>query len=213
MGQLDRMGVKSIAVVVALALLLGILLVGQGSYWLREFGQGELVRQVLAGLLLRDLAPWMIMLVLLARGGFSLSAELVALGQGGQIHALRAVGIDPVSLLVAPTILAGVVAAVALTLLFGVLAMAAGVITAVLTGLVAFNIGLVPSQILSGVAGGTLAVSLSKAALMAGFGLAAMAVTAVEPMTPQRREGVLARGLFRAVLGAVAIALVFGLWR
>ncbi len=210
---LDRLGVRSIPAVAVAGLISGLLVIGQGANLLRELGDNDLMRELLTDLLIRDLAPLMIMLVLLARSGFALSAELTALDDGGQIRALRAVGVDPLALLVLPPVLAGTIAAVALTLLFSLLAAAAGIAVSVWLGLTAFHAGLLPSQILSGLAASALPFTLSKAAAMTAFALAVVATTALEPRPSGRGDGALAHGFFRAVLGGGLIALLLELWR
>ncbi len=210
---LDRIGVQALPIVTVIAVLSGIVIVGQGSYWLREFGDLDFIRRALGNLLTTLFAPIVVMLVLLGRGGFLLSGALVSLRRGGQMRALIAVGIDPLALVILPGVLAGTISAIVLTLLFGVLAVAAGLVMAALTGVMTFDSGLLPLQVLSEIGRAELPIALAQAATMTWFALVAMCDTAIEPMRRYRTDRALARGFFRAVVFAGLIALAFSIWR
>lgn len=210
---LDGMGVQAVPIVTVIAVLSGIVIVGQGSYWLREFGDPDFIRRALGSLLTTMVAPIVVMLFLLGRGGFLLSGALVSLRRRGQMRALLVVGIDPLALVVLPGALAGTIAAIVLTLLFGVLALAAGLVTAGLTGVITFSSSVLPLQVLSELGRTELPLALGQAATMTWFALVAMADTAIEPMRAHRTDRALARGFFRAIIYAGLIALAFTLWR
>ncbi len=210
---LDGMGVQAVPIVTVIAILSGIVVVGQGSYWLREFGDLDFIRRALGSLLTTMVAPIVVMLFLLGRGGFLLSGALVSLRRGGQMRALLVVGIDPLALVVLPGVLAGTIAAIVLTLLFGVLAVASGLVAAALTGVITFSSDILPLQVLSELGRTELPLALGQAATMTWFALVAMADAAIEPMHVYRTDRALARGFFRAIIYAGLIALAFTLWR
>jgi phospholipid/cholesterol/gamma-HCH transport system permease protein len=119
-------GVRALPAVLIAAVLVGIGMVFQALYWLGTFGQESLVGTLLTTVLVREVAPVVVGLLVLGRSGTATLIALGTLSRGGQIAALDAQGIDPLSLLVMPRVLASAVAGVTLTILFVATALIAG---------------------------------------------------------------------------------------
>ena len=66
------------------------------------------IGSVLAASVLTELGPLLTAIVMMARVGASIAAELASMHVTEQIDALRAMGRDPVAFLVTPRVLAGI---------------------------------------------------------------------------------------------------------
>lgn len=119
-------GVRALPAVLVAAVLVGLGMVFQALYWLGTFGQETLIGTLLTTVLVREVAPVVVGLLLLGRSGTATLIALGALSRGGQIAALDAMGIEPLTLLVMPRVLASAIAGVTLTILFVAAALLAG---------------------------------------------------------------------------------------
>lgn len=100
----------------------------------RTAGAAELLPTVLAAAVLLELAPVGAGLIVAARSGAALGAELGSLRLSEQVDALELLGVRPVRRLVAPRVVACVVATPALHVLVAALALGSGYVAEVLTG-------------------------------------------------------------------------------
>ena len=100
----------------------------------RTAGASELLPTVLAAAVLLELAPVGAGLIVAARTGAALGAELSSLRLSEQVEALELLGVSPMRRLVAPRVWACVVAAPALHTLVAALALGSGFIAETLTG-------------------------------------------------------------------------------
>jgi len=86
----------------------------------------QLLPQVVALGITRELGPVLAALMLAGRAGAAMAAELGAMRATEQIDALRTLSVDPLRFLVAPRLIAGVLAAPVLTLVADILGLAGG---------------------------------------------------------------------------------------
>jgi phospholipid/cholesterol/gamma-HCH transport system permease protein len=132
--QIVEAGVRATGVVTVLAVIVGPLVDVQARLWLAEFGQPEMIGPFLAVALGGELTPLLINLVLIARSGASITAELATMRLAGEVRVLDAQGLDPFAYLVTPRLLALLLSAIPLAMLFLLVAYPAGwVATAILT--------------------------------------------------------------------------------
>jgi phospholipid/cholesterol/gamma-HCH transport system permease protein len=92
----------------------------------RTVGATDLLATVLAAAVLLELAPLGAGLILAARTGASLAAELAAMRVGEQLDALELLGVSPLRRLVGPRVLACVLAAPLLHVLIASVALGSG---------------------------------------------------------------------------------------
>ncbi len=104
--QFDAVGYKSLAVVMLTAIFSGMVLALQMGHFLAKFGAKIYVSRVMGLSLLRELGPVLTALMLGARVGAGITAELGTMKVTDQIEAMRALGTDPVKKLVVPRVLA-----------------------------------------------------------------------------------------------------------
>lgn len=113
--QLDQIGLGSVTVVVLTGFFTGAVLALQASITLDQFGARPLVGRLVSASMVKELGPVLSALMLSGRVGSGIAAELGAMAVTDQIHALRALGTDPVRKLVVPRVIAGFVMCPVLT--------------------------------------------------------------------------------------------------
>jgi phospholipid/cholesterol/gamma-HCH transport system permease protein len=119
--QIDATGPRSLPIVLLTCALVGLMLAYMGGAQLGRIGaQGFLADIVTVGML-RELAGVTTGVILAGRVGASFAAQLGTMQAGEEIDALRVLGVDPVTHLVLPRMLALVLTAPVL-IGFGVLA-------------------------------------------------------------------------------------------
>jgi phospholipid/cholesterol/gamma-HCH transport system permease protein len=117
-------GVEAVPFVALLAMLSALSLVVQGQ--LGGLAQSDVLGKLLVVALVREFGPLLIAMVVIARSGSAIAAEVANMRVGGEIQALEWSGIDPFLYLVVPR-LAGVCASlVCLVLLFIAFSLAGG---------------------------------------------------------------------------------------
>nr|WP_294505015.1 ABC transporter permease [uncultured Rhodopila sp.] len=125
-ATLTRTVAGSFGTVAVAAVIIGVGLVFEALYWLRSAGQQQETGRILVLVLIRELAPLLVGIVLLGRGGTVAVAELGTLTAGGEIAVLRAEGIDIFQYLVLPRAAAFAVAAFTLGMVFVMVALFSG---------------------------------------------------------------------------------------
>ncbi|MGA7614290.1 MAG: ABC transporter permease [Thermoanaerobaculia bacterium] len=106
MQQFEVIGVRSASIVFFTALFIGMVLALQTAYSLFNFGGKLFIGRVVSISLVRELAPVLMALVVGARVGAGMTAEIGTMKVTEQIDALRALATSPVRKLVVPKVLA-----------------------------------------------------------------------------------------------------------
>lgn len=126
-AQIILQGLPSI---IATALLIGLAMVHQVLYWLQFAGQEGFIGEFVVLGLVREIAPVLVGVIVIGRSGSTMMVELGAMRVGGQVHLLDAQGIDPFLYLVIPRVLATALGVFCLSIVFLVVALAAGLVAA-----------------------------------------------------------------------------------
>ncbi len=105
--QMEFVGVRSVSVVVLTGTFTGMVLALQSYYGFRKFGAESLVGTTVALSMARELGPVLTSLMVTARAGSAIAAELGTMRVTEQIDALTVMAVDPIRYLVVPRILAG----------------------------------------------------------------------------------------------------------
>lgn len=121
---------RSLPAVTGAAVLVGIGLVGQGIYWSERIGDRTVVFATIVAILIREVAPLVVGLLVIGRGGLLILAELGGMQRDGQCRALDAQGIDPFLVVAMPRVLALPVAMFCLSISFIIVALAVGYLMA-----------------------------------------------------------------------------------
>ncbi|HYE61334.1 MAG TPA: ABC transporter permease [Phycisphaerales bacterium] len=133
-AQIVRVGVKSVFIVALVSGCVGLILAFQLAPPLDQFGQKELVANIIGVAVLRELGPLIGAIVLTGFAGASIAAEIGTMVVGEEVEALEAHALNPVRFLVVPRVLATIIAMTALAVIADIVAIAAalGISVAVL---------------------------------------------------------------------------------
>lgn len=123
--QIVRIGARSVFIVALVSSAVGLILAFQLSPPLDQFGQKELVANIIAVAVLRELGPLIGAIVLTGFAGASIAAEIGTMVVGEEVEALEAHALDPVRFLVVPRVAASIVSMTVLAVLSSVVAILA----------------------------------------------------------------------------------------
>lgn len=132
--QLDRAGWQAIPIILLITFLIGCIIAQQGFFHFRKFGADQYVVDMVGILIVREIGVLLVAIMVAGRSGSSYTAELGSMKMREEIDALRTMGLDPISVLVLPRVLALIIAVPALTLIGSLAALYGG-------GLVAWAYG------------------------------------------------------------------------
>lgn len=104
--QMDSLGVQSISVTNLTALFTGLVLALQTAYTLANFGGKLMIGRAVVLSLSRELGPTLTALMVAARCGAGITAELGTMAVTEQVDAIRALGTSPIRKLVLPRVVA-----------------------------------------------------------------------------------------------------------
>jgi phospholipid/cholesterol/gamma-HCH transport system permease protein len=130
-GQMIRIGIQSIPVVVYIAAFAGMVTSIQSSENFTDFVPLYIVGMVVEKGVLRELAAVLTALVLAGRVGAAIAAEIGTMRVTEQIDALETLAFNPISYLVVPRVLAGTIMFPVLTIFAALVGVIAGWLTAV----------------------------------------------------------------------------------
>lgn len=128
--QLDNVGVRSLSVVNLTAIFSGMVLALQMGRFLERFGAKIYISRIMGLSLLREMGPVLTALMIGARVGAGITAELGSMKVTEQIEAMRALATSPVKKLVVPRVLATVLMLPVLTILADTVGIAGGLVVA-----------------------------------------------------------------------------------
>ncbi len=104
--QMERMAFRSIPIIVLINLSVGAIVAQQGILQLMRFGAIPYAVDLIGILVLRELGVLITAIMVAGRSGSAITAELGSMVVREEIDALRAMGLSPIDVLVAPRILA-----------------------------------------------------------------------------------------------------------
>jgi len=130
-SQLIRVGLRSIGIVSLVSGCIGFILAFQLSPPLDEFGQKELVANIVSVAVLRELGPLIAAIVLTGFAGASIAAEIGTMVVSEEVEALEAMALSPVRFLVVPRVIASVLAMLVLAVLADLVAIGMSAIVSI----------------------------------------------------------------------------------
>ena len=130
--QVFYIGAKSSNIVMLVALFTGMVLGLQLFYTLIKFGSEGVLGSVVALTLIRELGPVLTAIMITARAGSAMTAEIGVLRISEQIDALYTMRIDPLRFLISPRIAASLISFPLLTAFFDLVGIVGGYLTGVL---------------------------------------------------------------------------------
>jgi phospholipid/cholesterol/gamma-HCH transport system permease protein len=129
--QFEAIGLGSLTVVILTGFFTGAVLALQSGMTLDQFGARPFVGRLISASMIKELGPVLTGLMLAGRVGSGIAAELGSMVVTDQIHALRALGTDPIRKLVVPRVLAGFFMAPVLTVIADAVGVVGGWLIAV----------------------------------------------------------------------------------
>jgi phospholipid/cholesterol/gamma-HCH transport system permease protein len=200
--QIFFTGVKAVPFTMLLAMLVALVVAVQ-SPWSAAAGS-EVLGRVLVVVLIRELGPVVAAIIVIARSGTAMAAELATMRVNGEIDTLTALGIDPFEYLIVPRLVGMSTSLVILTILFlcATLGVSA-VLSPFLGGPAPADLLLQVSRALRGVDAAAL---LAKTLLP---GLAIAAVACLEGLSAWRSTTDIPPAVTRTVVRAFSIVFVW----
>ena len=129
--QVYFIGMKSVSVVCLTAAFTGMVLGLQGYYTLVKVGSEGLLGAGVALTLIRELGPVMTAIMVIARAGSAMAAELGIMRISEQIDALETMDINPIRFMVSPKLGAAIISFPLLTAMCDVVGIMGGYLTGV----------------------------------------------------------------------------------
>jgi phospholipid/cholesterol/gamma-HCH transport system permease protein len=127
--QIYFIGMKSLFVICLTGAFTGMVLGIQGYYALVKYGSAGALGSAVALSLVREMGPVMTAIMVIARAGSAVAAEIGIMRISEQIDALETMDINPIRFLVSPRIAAALVSFPLLTALFDVVGIFGGYMT------------------------------------------------------------------------------------
>ena len=119
-------GVTAIPIVAMIAFLISVIVAYIGAQQLRQFGGEIFVVDLVTISVLRELGVLLTAIIVAGRSGSAFAAEIGVMKLNEEVDALRAIGMDPVEVLITPRVLGLVIALPLLTVLADAMGLAGG---------------------------------------------------------------------------------------
>jgi phospholipid/cholesterol/gamma-HCH transport system permease protein len=163
--HIESFGLRSVPIIALINFLVGCIVAQQGIFQLRTFGAETFAVDLIGILILRELGVLLTSIMVAGRSGSAITAEIGSMKMREEIDAIKVMGLSPIEVLVAPRILALIIAMPLLTFLADMAAVFGGLVVAWVYA------GLSPAAFLSrlqlAISFNTFAVGLIKAPFMA----------------------------------------------
>ncbi len=142
--QLHFIGARSLLVIVISGIFVGMVVALQFYDTLLRFGSVALLGSAVGLSLIRELGPVLTALIIIGRAGSAICAEISIMRNEHQIDALECMAIDPFKYLIAPRLLAAMIAMPLLTTVF----VSVGIFGGYFVGVILFEVS--PGSYLGG---------------------------------------------------------------
>lgn len=125
-SQIYFTGFQALPLITVLALATGGIIILQSSMQLSLLGGASMVGNLLIVIIVREVGPLITALIVIARSGTAVASEIGNMRVNREIEALESMGINPLSFIVFPRIVGGVISVVCLAFYFNLIALAGG---------------------------------------------------------------------------------------
>jgi phospholipid/cholesterol/gamma-HCH transport system permease protein len=129
-AQIYFTGWQALPLISILAIASGGVVIMQSSLQLSRVGGAGMLGQLLVAVVVRELGPLITALIVIARSGTAVASELGNMKVNRETEALEAMGINPLSYIVFPRILGGIISVVCLAFYFVLVALLGGYVIA-----------------------------------------------------------------------------------
>lgn len=125
-SQIYFTGWQAMPLITVLALAAGAITILQSSTNLSMLGGTEMIGNLLVVIIMREAGPFITALVVVARSGTAVASEVGNMRANREIEALEVMGINPLSYIVFPRIVGGVISVFCLSFYFNLIAIVGG---------------------------------------------------------------------------------------
>jgi phospholipid/cholesterol/gamma-HCH transport system permease protein len=121
-AQIYFTGFQALPLISVLALASGSIVILQASSNLSLIGGGSMLGDLMVAIVVRELAPLLTALIVIARSGTAVASEIGNMRVNREIEALESMGIHPLSYVVFPRLLGGILSVICLSVYFVLIA-------------------------------------------------------------------------------------------
>lgn len=125
-AQIYFTGWQALPLITVLALAAGTIAILQSSAQLNLLGGSSMVGNILVVIIVRELGPLITALIVIARSGTAVASEIGNMRVNREIEALEVMGIHPLSFIVFPRLIGGVISVLCLAFYFNLIALLGG---------------------------------------------------------------------------------------
>lgn len=125
-SQIYFAGYQALPLISMLALGTGAVVILQSSSNLNLLGGADMIGKLLVMIIVRELGPLMTAFVVVARSGTAVASELGNMRANREIEALEVMGINPLSFIVFPRLIGGIISVICLSIYFILIAILGG---------------------------------------------------------------------------------------
>ncbi len=129
-NQVRFTALDALPLVTLTGLLLGGVTLLQVVGQLSVYGGEEYLSRLMALLVVRELGPLLVAILVVGRSGTAIAAEMASMKLDREVDSLYATGVDPITYLLVPRILGGIVSLLVLVVLFDLVALVGGFVVA-----------------------------------------------------------------------------------
>ena len=144
--QVHETGLLAFPIVALIAFLISVIVAYIGAQELRQFGAQPFVVDLVTTSVLRELGVLLTAIIVAGRSGSAFAAEIGAMKLNEEVDALRAIGLNPVEILVLPRVLGLIIALPLLTIIADAMGLAGGAVLSWLLVDIPFNQFLIRMQ-------------------------------------------------------------------
>jgi phospholipid/cholesterol/gamma-HCH transport system permease protein len=124
--QIYFTGWQAMPLITILSLASGTMIIFQSLANLNLLGGSQMMGGLLIAIIVREVAPLMTALLVVARSGTAVASEIGNMRANREIDALESMGINPISFIVLPRLLGGVISVVSLAIYFVLISLLGG---------------------------------------------------------------------------------------
>ena len=205
-------GLTAVPIVSLIAFLIAVIVAYIGAQQLRKFGGEIFVVDLVTVSVLRELGVLLTAIIIAGRSGSAFAAEIGAMKLNDEVDALRAMGMDPVEVLVLPRIFGLVIALPALTVVADAMGLAGGALLS--WYLVDIPFGQYVDRVQGAIASTTFWVGIIKAPVFAVLIALVGTLRGMQVRTSSRELGRLTtvavvQSIFLVILADAIFAVIF----
>ena len=125
-AQIYFTGWQAMPIITLLALASGSVVIMQSNMQLNILGGNQMIGNLMVIIIVREISPLLTALVVIARSGTAVASEIGNMQVNREIEALESMGIHPLSYIVFPRLLGGLISVLCLAFYFIVISMLGG---------------------------------------------------------------------------------------